>query len=272
MTEDHSTQRRVVALLLLVAALGGLGAVSLGAAAERGPLSVVAGPTRPADSSPATPAPETIEQPSWNTLDVPSTPPRPDLGHAPMIILLSLLGAVLVVLAVWVALRMRALARPAPPEAGEAAEDELTADRARAALDEARDPLSSLVDAQDAVIAAWLVLERSLAEAGVPRHPSRTTLEFVVEVLAVFDLDRSALDRLAGLYRRALFDPAPPGEDDRTAAVAALDRLSADLDALGASSPRDPAAAPAGGGGQGVDGSGRGTGGGRRGVDGSGRP
>ena len=35
MTEDHSTQRRVVALLLLVAALGGLGAVALGAAAER---------------------------------------------------------------------------------------------------------------------------------------------------------------------------------------------------------------------------------------------
>jgi len=253
MTEDRSTQRRVVALLLLVAALGGLGAVALGAAAERGTISVVAGPARSADPSPATPAPETLEEPDWGTLDVPSSPPRPDLGRAPLIVLLSLLGAVLVVLAVWVALRMRALARPVPPEAGEAAEDELTADRARAALDEARDPLSSLVDAQDAVIAAWLVLERSLAEAGVPRHPSRTTLEFVVEVLAAFDLDRSALDRLAGLYRRALFDPAPLGEEDRTAAMVALDRLRADLDALDASAPQDPAAAPADGAGHGAD-------------------
>lgn len=272
MTEDHSTQRRVVALLLLVAALGGLGAVALGAAAERGPISVLAGPPASVDASPPTAAPETLEEPDRGTLDVPSSPPRPDLGRAPLIVLLSLLGAALVVLAGWIALRMRALAQPVPTEAGDAAEDELTADRARAALDEARDPLSSLVDAQDAVIAAWLVLERSLAEAGVPRHPSRTTLEFVVEVLAVFDLDRSALDRLAGLYRRALFDPAPLGEDDRTAAVAALDRLRADLDGLDTSAPRDPAAAPAGGGGQGVDGSGRGTGGGRRGVDGSGRP
>ena len=114
MTEDHSTQRRVVALLLLVAALGGLGAVALGAAAERGPISVLAGPPASVDASPPTAAPETLEEPDRGTLDVPSSPPRPDLGRAPLIVLLSLLGAALVVLAGWIALRMRALAQPVP--------------------------------------------------------------------------------------------------------------------------------------------------------------
>jgi hypothetical protein len=89
------------------------------------------------------------------------------------------------------------------------------------------------------------VLERSLAEAGVPRHPSRTTLEFVVEVLATFDLDRAALDRLAGLYRRALFDPSPLEEADRSAAMEDLDRLTADLDALDPAAPRRRASGPA---------------------------
>jgi len=237
MTPDRSAQRRVVALLLLVAALGGLGAVALGAAAERDPLAIFAGPTERITADPSA-AREAYDEPEWDTHDVQEQPPRIITGPAPVIIALTLLGLVLLVLAIWVALRMRALARPAPVEAGEASEDELTAARARAALVEARTPLSSVVDAQDAVIAAWLVLERSLAEAGVPRLPSQTTLEFVVEVLATFDLDRAALDRLAGLYRRALFDPSPLQEADRTAAMEDLDRLTADLDALDPASPR----------------------------------
>ena len=272
MTPDRPAQRRAVALLLLLAALGGLGVITLGAAAEREPLAVRSGPTRSVDPELPPATAETLEQPDWATVDAPPPPASHDTGPALVSIALSLLGAALLALAIWVALRIRALALPSPSEAGETTEDELTAARARAALEEARTPLSSVGGTQDAVIAAWLALERSLAEAGMRRQPSQTTLEFVVEVLAAFDLDRSALDRLAGLYRRALFDPSPLGEDDRTAAVAALDRLRADLDGLDTSAPRDPAAAPAGGGGQGVDGSGRGTGGGRRGVDGSGRP
>ena len=45
MSTARETQRRVIALLLLLAALGGLGAVSLGAAAERAPITTVAGTT-----------------------------------------------------------------------------------------------------------------------------------------------------------------------------------------------------------------------------------
>lgn len=238
MTPDRPAQRRAVALLLLLAALGGLGAITLGAAAERDPVAVRTGPTRTVERELPSATPETLEQPEWATVEAQPPPAFHDTGPVLLIIALSLLGAALLALAIWVALRMRALSRPIPAEAGEVSEDELTAARARAALDEARTPLSSVIDAQDAVIAAWLSLERSLAEAGMRRRPSQTTLEFVVEVLAAFELDRTALDRLAGLYRRALFDPAPLGEPERDAALADLDRLSADLDALDRAAPR----------------------------------
>lgn len=233
MSTSRGTQRRVIALLLLLAALGGLGAVALGAAAERAPITTVASTTEREQPS-RTPTAEVPSDPGWSTPEAPDRPPRTELGAAPLLVLLSLLGLVLAVLAVWLAVRMRALARPAPAPATAASEDELTAAQARTALAEARDPLARLVDAQDAVIAAWTALERSLAAAGVTRHPSRTTFEFVVEVLAALDLDRAALDDLAALYRRALFDPEPLTEEDRVVAMTSLDRLTAGLEATSA--------------------------------------
>lgn len=224
------TQRRVVALLLLIVTLGGLGVIALGAAADHPPAATYVGPTERIEPPPK--VRHGYDEPVWETHDVVTQPPQIFTSRTPVIVALSALGLVLLVLVVWVMVRMRSLARPAPVVAGEASEDELTAAQARAALDEARTPLSTVVDVQDAVIAAWLVLERSLAESGVPRRPSATTLEFVVEVLATFELDRAALDRLSGLYRRALFDPEPLAEGDRTAAMAALDRLTEDLEAL----------------------------------------
>ncbi len=238
------TQRRVVALLLLIVALGGLGVVALGAAAEHPPAATYVGPTE------RILAPEKIRQgydePIWETHDVVTQPPQIFTSRTPVIVALSVLGVVLLVLLVWLMVRMRALARPAPAIAAEAGQDELTAAQARAALEEARTPLSTVVDVQDAVIAAWLVLERSLAESGVPRRPSATTLEFVVEVLANFALDRDSLDRLSALYRRALFDPEPLLEADRTAAMAALDRLTEDLEQLAAPAGRRSSGSRAG--------------------------
>ena len=85
------------------------------------------------------------------------------------------------------------------------------------------------MDAQDAVVAAWLALEAAIARAGIRRDPAQTTLEFVVAVLGALDVDRSALDRLAHLYRRALFDDAPLTEADREDALARLDLLAEQL-------------------------------------------
>lgn len=226
-TGGGAPHRRLVAVMLLVVALGALGLVALGAAADRGSEPVYLGSTE--GSYQWAPEREDYQEPDWSTYDVTTQPPDPDGANTGVIIALVVLGTVLLIAALWVAYRMRKLARPAPVLADVADEDELTATQARTALQDARGRLSTVVDAHDAVIAAWLALERTIAEAGVRRDPSQTTLEFVVSVLGALDLDRSALDHLAHLYRRALFDPRPLVETDRDQALALLTTLSEEL-------------------------------------------
>ncbi|ATG52734.1 hypothetical protein CFK38_15265 [Brachybacterium vulturis] len=226
--EGSAAHRRLVAGLLLVVSLGAIGLVALGAAADRGPSAVYSGRTEA--SYLWEPQREDYQEPDWSTHEVTTRPPDPEGANTGLLIALIVLGAILLVIAVWVAYRMRRLARPAPALAALADEDELTSDQAQAALQDARTRLSTVVDAHDAVIAAWLALERAIAEAGVRRSPSQTTLEFVVAVLGRRDLDRAALDRLAHLYRRALFDPRPLAEPDREEALGLLDKLTSGLD------------------------------------------
>lgn len=211
-------------------ALAGLALVTLGAAADRGPGAASHGAGQ-WEFSPRTQEPQEVPDFEMPTgLQQPVQPEAGQSGGGPLVLLI-VIGAVLAVLAVWVLYRMRKLARPAPELAEAAGDEELTPAQARAALGDARASLSTVVDAHDAVIAAWLALERAIAEAGIRRLPSRTTLEFVVEVLGTLDLDRPSLDRLAHLYRRALFDPEPLRESDRDEAIGLLDRLTADVEA-----------------------------------------
>ncbi|MDN5820861.1 MAG: DUF4129 domain-containing protein [Brachybacterium sp.] len=223
-----AAHRRLVVVLLLVVSLGAIGLVALGAAADRGPGAVYTGDTE--GSYQWAPQREDYGEPDWSTYDVSTEPPDPEGSGTGLLITLVVLGAILLAVAVWVAYRIRRLARPAPAIADLTDEDELTATQAKTALRDARTRRSTVVDAHDAVIAAWLALERAIADAGVRRSPAQTTLEFVVAVLGRLDLDRAALDRLAHLYRRALFDPRPLTETDREEALALLDGLTADLD------------------------------------------
>lgn len=222
------TTRRLAALLLLLAALGALALATLGAAADRGPgISAESGTAREVRTVPVR---EQSLEPLPQTPVLPSAAPRPPGDGTAATALLVVLGIALAVAAAWLLVRLRLLSAPAPAVAGEADEDELTPEQARAALEEAREHLSTLVHAQDAVIAAWLSLERAIAEAGVRRHPAQTTREFVVAVLGDLDLDRRSVTTLADLYRRALFDDHPLQETDRDQALALLDVLTADLD------------------------------------------
>lgn len=229
--------RRTVVIVLLAALLGALALATLGAGADRGELAVFTGESdREFDFQPTR---EPYTEPDWSTHSAPPQPPERDGVNWGLLIVIAVLVAALIAVAIWVLLRMRDLARPQLVTAGDAAdEEELTPDQARAALDDARDRLSTVVDAHDAVIAAWLALERAIAAAGVRRRPSQTTLEFVVDVLGALDLDATALDRLAHLYRRALFDDQPLGEGDRDEALTHLASLTDDLDARTAREPQ----------------------------------
>ncbi|MGP5099421.1 DUF4129 domain-containing protein [Brachybacterium alimentarium] len=226
-----------MAVVLVLVALGAIGLATLGAAADRGPGATFVGSTLEMGEEEAEPPPSQPDFELPTDLQQPPEPRSGGSGHLPLILLI-VAGTALAGLALWVVIRMRRLARPAPPLAAEPAEEELTAQQALAALEDARSHLSTVVNAHDAVIAAWLALERAIAEAGVTRHPSRTTLEFVVEVLGTLDLDRGSLDRLAHLYRRALFDPEPLGEPDRDEALDLLDHLTTGLDRESAGGPR----------------------------------
>lgn len=74
---------------------------------------------------------------------------------------------------------------------------------ARAALDELRQRTGG--EPGDAVVAAWLVLERAAARAGSGRKAHQTPTEFTTAVLAEHRVDAAALDRLRTLYQRARF-------------------------------------------------------------------
>lgn len=81
----------------------------------------------------------------------------------------------------------------------------------------------------EAVINAWLMLERTAVEVGVDDDASRTPTELVTAVLDEYDVDRPAIERLASLYREARFSVHPIGELQREAARDALRRVREDL-------------------------------------------
>lgn len=81
----------------------------------------------------------------------------------------------------------------------------------------------------EAVINAWLTLERTTAEIGLEDDVSRTPAELVAAVLGGFDVDRTAIERLADLYREARFSAHPVGEPQREAAREALRSVREDL-------------------------------------------
>lgn len=84
----------------------------------------------------------------------------------------------------------------------------------------------------DGIVACWLRLERSVADAGVRRWSWETSSEYAVRVLHALDLDPRAVAGLAALYREARFSDHLLGEDARAAARTHLRRVAADLQEL----------------------------------------
>ena len=142
-------------------------------------------------------------------------------------IALALLLAVVVVLAIRVIRRRR---RAAPPESAREAPDRALLTDRRAAH-QAR--MLREGSPREAIIAAWLDLERLVAAAGVPRRPSETSSELVVRVLDDREVPAAALTDLAALFREARFSTHEPTEALRERAAGDLDAVHAALGARG---------------------------------------
>lgn len=87
------------------------------------------------------------------------------------------------------------------------------------------------VDVDAAILACWRRLEDLVAATGTVRRPTQTADEFTVDVLSATRADDAALRRLAALYREAAFSAHALGDEDRDAALDALERLHASLTA-----------------------------------------
>jgi hypothetical protein len=116
-----------------------------------------------------------------------------------------------------------------------------------ALLDELADALVADADAQyaalrsgearNAIVACWLRLETAVESAGVEPDPAFTSAELTAAVLGRFALDPEPAARLAALYREARFSTHEMGDDQRAAAIAALDAFHAELRASTATAP-----------------------------------
>lgn len=151
-----------------------------------------------------------------------------------MVALIVIVATPVVVLLVWLVRRIARIRLPDPPDAGVRSRADLfTVEQAQETLRFATQRLHNVGDPHEAVVAAWLELERAVAEHGPVRAPQQTTAEYVTAVLAGVDLDRERLGSFAELYRRALFDARPLTDADRAAAIDILDALAAQLTAEG---------------------------------------
>lgn len=145
-----------------------------------------------------------------------------------LLVLLVIAALGVLVLILWVIRRAAVLRSERRPAAQEAEDPDalLAVEDADRALRGARDSLEYAAAPRDAVIDAWLALERGIAEAGIVRRPAQTTTEYVISVMRALDLPEADLHVLADLYGRALFDDAGIQEDSRGRARDALAHLT----------------------------------------------
>ena len=134
-------------------------------------------------------------------------------------------------LAMWVALGARSLARP-----------DDRADDARApleaAVEEGAEDLRTEPDARRAIVRCYARFERAAADAGLPRKPWATPMEFMAEALRRTPLARTAVPVLTALFELARFSHHPLGVPERDRALTALEEIRAAM--ASADSPADP--------------------------------
>lgn len=104
--------------------------------------------------------------------------------------------------------------------------DDVTQSALLEGLDHAGRALRGDLPPGDAVVAAWLALERAAGRGGIPRGASQTATEFTLALLDRTPADPGAARTLLGLYHRARFSDHEVRPADVAAARAALEVLA----------------------------------------------
>jgi hypothetical protein len=208
------------------------------AAALAGPWSPQLGGLAPAALPTALPSAEdavTDEQPDAGT-DADAAVALPRLDRRPFVWLGVLVAFALAAWVTRVVLSRRQQGAPADEPAWQDLPDEPEPSTSvlRLGLEEAADGLRREGVPADAVVAAWVALERAASRSGVPRDPASTPTEFALEVLGRTSADRHAARSLLAAYERARFSDLPVTAADVERAGTDLRVLAATLRAGGA--------------------------------------
>jgi Domain of unknown function (DUF4129) len=165
--------------------------------------------------------------PSWPPLGSPGAAPgggaavpgaRPDsAGWLPLAVAAAGLLA-------WVGVAVLAARRGRRPAA-----EPSEAERLAQLVEEALLGLAAETDPRRAVIAAYDVMERGLAAAGLPRRPGETPLEHTTRTLLDAHVPAPPVTALAALFERARFSAHEIDQGMRGEALAALDEVRAAL-------------------------------------------
>jgi hypothetical protein len=148
---------------------------------------------------------------------------RPALATIAVLVAVVVLLVLVGVLALRRPAAFLATAEDATPELDEG--DALTSalDAGAAALREPSDP-------RDAIVACYVAMERSLADAGERRRTADTPEELLARARAGGLVRSSAADELTRLFSEARFSRHPMGFEEREAARIALARLRAEVE------------------------------------------
>lgn len=198
---------------------------------------------RPPDLAPADDSPFEVLEETAPTDPSPAPPPE-----APSDIAGAILGSIFLVLGIAVAalivfflvrallrlwqdrpLRMREGADVAYAAAtsDDAQEADAAAPAIRRGIDGALRSIDERPEPADAIIAAWVGLEESAADAGLTRGRSETPAEFALRIITRRAGITDAATALLGLYERVRFGGHVAGERDRDEARAALQKIEA---------------------------------------------
>ncbi len=168
----------------------------------------------------------------------PTPPPEPETSFWGIIVLVLLLALVAGAAALLITMAVRALIqqwRDRPLSRRDGADvdvAEATAAGVAAAPDApivrrgiaaARVVVRERADPGDAIVAAWVGLEETAADAGIPRAASETPAEFTLRILLRRPGIEEATRDLLRLYESVRFGGRVGTEQDRTAAAHALD-------------------------------------------------
>jgi len=216
---------------MMLAGTAGMFVVVLFAASVQGAPTI-----DPWEMSPPSDSPAAVPPPSGTPSPEPLPEPVDDIATTVIAVVLVVLGVAILLLLGYLLVRALIRAwrdRPLRARSGgdaahdlddldAPAEDDAAAPVIRRGIVGALRSIDSGVTPADAIIAAWVGLEESAADAGLTRGMSETPSEFALRIITRRAGITGAAEDLLRLYERVRFGGYAAGEADRALARAAL--------------------------------------------------